>query len=245
MKEEIYLSVIIPIYNEEKTIRKTLLDVNDFFADQEYNGEIIVIDDDSGDNSYDISKNLGSIIKNISVFKNSRNHGKGYSVKKGMLVANGKFRLFMDADNSTNIRQIDDAIPFLENGYDVIIGNRKLKESEIRRHQSFYKETMGIIGNILIKLLVVPKITDTQCGFKCFSAEFAKNIFPKLKINHWGFDIEILALANKFSYKIKAIPVVWEDKGKSKVSFRDYIFTLKELLQIKINLLRKKYDYSK
>jgi len=243
MNEGIYLSVIIPIYNEEKSIKKTLFDVNDFFANQKYNGEIIVIDDGSKDSGYDISKNLGSIIKNMSVFKNSKNYGKGYSVKKGMLVANGRFKLFMDADNSTNIRQINNAIPFLENGYDIIIGNRKLKESEIRRHQSFYKETMGVVGNILIRLLAVSKITDTQCGFKCFSSKFVNDIFTKTTINGWGFDIEVLALANKFGYKIKAIPVVWEDKGKSRVFFKDYIFTLKELLQIKINLLRKKYDH--
>ena len=242
MKEEIYLSIIIPIYNEEKIIKKTLLDVNDFFANQEYNGEVIVIDDGSKDNSYDISENLKSIVKNMSVFKNSKNYGKGYSVKKGMLIANGKFRLFMDADSSTNVRQINNCVPLLEDGCDIIIGSRKLKESKIKKHQSFYKETMGIVGNILVRSLVVPKITDTQCGFKCFSAKFVKNVFPKLTINRWGFDIEVLALTNKFGYKIKTVPIVWEDKGRSKVSFKDYIFTLKELLQIKINLLNKIYD---
>lgn len=243
MSDEIYLSIIIPVYNEEKTIKKTLLDVNDFFANQEYRGEIIVIDDGSEDNSYNVSKNLKSIIKNIAVFKNSKNYGKGYSIKKGMLIANGKFRLFMDADNSTSIDQTKNFLPFLENGYDIIIGSRKLKESKIKKRQSFYKETMGVIGNILIRSLAVPKITDTQCGFKCFSSKFVNDIFTKITINRWGFDIEVLALANKFGYKIKEVPVVWENKRKSRVSFKDYIFTLKELLQIKINLLRKKYDY--
>ncbi len=243
MNKEIYLSVIIPVYNEEKTIKKTLLDVNDFFASQEYNSEIILIDDDSKDDSYNISRNLRSIVKNLSVLKNSKNCGKGYSVKKGMLIANGKFRLFIDADNSTNIRQINNFIPFLENGCDIVIGSRKLKGSEIKKHQPLHREAIGVIGNILIRLLAVSEITDTQCGFKCFSEKFVSDVFTKTTISRWGFDIEILALAKKFGYEIKAVPIVWEDKGKSKVSFEGYIFTLKELLQIKINLLRKKYDY--
>jgi len=242
MKKEIYLSAVVPAYNEEKTIKETLLDINNFFANQDYNSEIIVVDDGSCDKTVAAAKKLKSIIKNLTVLENKKNCGKGYSVKKGILAANGKFRLFMDADNSTNIEQIKNFIPFLENGYDAAIGNRDLKESEIKKHQPFYKEVLGGIGNVLIKLLAVPGIEDTQCGFKCFSEKFAEDIFPKLTINRWGFDIEILALANRFGYKIKSVPIIWENKEDGNVRLKDYILTLADLFKIKINLIKKKYD---
>ena len=243
MNEEIYLSVIIPAYNEETLIERTLIEIENFLLRQCYNYEIIVIDDRSKDKTFSILKNLKPSFKNLIVVQNDKNQGKGCSVKRGMLLANGKFRLFMDADNSTSIDQIKNFLPFLENGCDIVIGNRKLKESEIKKHQIFYKKLFGNIGNILIRILTVPKINDTQCGFKCFSVKFVKNIFPKLTIDRWGFDIEILAIANKLGYKIKTVPVVWENKEKTRVHFRDYLFTFMELLKIKINLLRKKYDY--
>jgi len=242
MKDEIYLSVIIPVYNEEKIIKKTLLDVNDFFAVQKYSGEIIVVDDGSRDKTIAIIEELKTIVKNLVILKNDKNRGKGYSVKEGMLAAKGKFRLFMDADNSTSIDQVKNFLPFLKNEYDIVIGNRGLRKSQIKKRQSFYKEILGNIGNILIRILAVPNINDTQCGFKCFSAEFVENVFPKLKINRWGFDIEILVLANKFNYKIKTVPIIWENRKESGVFLKDYFFTLFELSKIKINLLRKIYD---
>jgi len=242
MREDIYLSVIIPAYNEEKVIESTLLDVNSFFANKNYNGEIIVVDDGSSDNTVAIARKLESIIKNLTILENKKNYGKGYSVKRGILDANGKYRLFMDADNAAKIEQVDGFISFLENGYEVVIGNRSVKESKIEKHQPFHKETLGSAGNILIRLLAVSGIKDTQCGFKCFSDKFARDIFPKLTIDRWGFDIEILVLAKKFGYKIKSAPIVWENKKNSKVFLKDYILTLVDLFKVKINLIRKKYD---
>ena len=242
MKEEIYLSVIIPAYNEEKAIENILLEINSFFANQNYNGEIIVVDDGSCDSTVVVAKNLKSIIKNLTVLENKKNYGKGYSVKKGILAANGKYKLFIDADNSTKIKQVNEFISFLENGYDLVIGNRDIKESMIKKHQPFYKEILGDMGNVFIRSLAVPGINDTQCGFKCFSDKSVKDIFPKLTINRWGFDIEILALANKFRYKIKSAPIIWENKKDSEVRLKDYILTLADLFKIKINLITKKYD---
>lgn len=242
MNEKTRISVIIPAYNEKKLIKSTLIEISDFFSEQDYNYEIIVIDDGSCDNTAAISENLKSVIKNLIVLKNEKNYGKGYSIAKGMLFANGKYRLFMDADNSTSVDQIKNFLPFLENGYGVAIGDRGLKESEIKKYQSLHKRLLGNFGNMLIQFFAVSGISDTQCGFKFFSAESAKNIFSKLTINRWGFDIEALALANKLGYKIKTVPVVWENRKETRVRFRDYLFTFKELLKIKINLLRKKYD---
>ena len=242
MKEKIYLSVIVPAYNEEKLIKSTLIEIENFLSAQIYNYEIVVVDDGSKDKTFSIIERLRSDFKNLIIIKNDKNRGKGYSVKKGILSAKGKFRLFMDADNSTSIDQFASFIPSLEDGYDIAIGNRALKNSKIKKRQPFYKELFGNIGNKLIRLFAVSKISDTQCGFKCFSSKSAQNIFSKLTIDRWGFDIEILAVANQLGYKVKAVPVVWKNRKKTRARNIDYLFTLKELVQIKINLLTNKYD---
>jgi dolichyl-phosphate beta-glucosyltransferase len=176
------------------------------------------------------------------VIGNKENHGKGYVVRRGLLEAKGKYRLFMDADNATSLDQIQNLLPFFSEGYEVVIGDRDLKESRIEKRQPFYKEALGDMGNLLIQALAVPGIKDTQCGFKCFSAKFVEEIFPKLKIDRWGFDIEILALAGKYGYKIKTIPVIWINDEESKVSMGGYVNTLKELFQIKWNMMTGKYN---
>jgi dolichyl-phosphate beta-glucosyltransferase len=236
-----YLSIVIPAYNEEKRIKNTLLEVNRFLTTQDYPYEIIVADDGSKDGTVELVNNLKEKVKNLRVIDNKKNHGKGYVVRQGIMEAKGKYRLFMDADNATSVDQVKNLLPFFQEGYDVVIGNRDLKESEIKKHQSRFKEILGDIGNILIQILAVPGIKDTQCGFKCFSAKFVEEVFPKLKVDRWGFDIEILALARKFGYKIKTVPVVWINDEESKVSMSGYINTLKELFQIKWNLIIGKY----
>ncbi len=241
-KKGIYLSVIIPTYNEEKLIGSTLIDINKYFCNKKYNYEIIVADDGSNDGTVNIVENARKSVNNLTIAQNDKNHGKGYAVRRAMLFANGKFRLFMDADNSTDIEQIENFIPYLEKGYDVAIGDRQLSESKIIKHQSIYKEFLGRFGNKAVKLLLVSEINDTQCGFKCFTSDFVNDIFPRLTIDRWGFDIEILALANKFGYKIKSVSVVWKNREESKLKILDYILTLKELIQIKINLITKKYE---
>lgn len=238
---DIYLSIIIPAFNEEKLIKSTLKSIDEFISKQNYNCEIIVVDDGSKDKTFSITKSLENKIEDLTILKNDKNFGKGYSVRKGMLAAKGKFRLFMDADNSTNIDQIINFISYLEKGYEAAIGDRSLKKSIILINQPVYKQILGNIGNIFIKALTVSGIDDTQCGFKCFSDKFVENVFPRLTIDGWGFDIEILAVAEKLGCKIKSVPVVWENGKNSKVNLKDYFFTLMELLKIKINLLTKKY----
>lgn len=235
------MSVIIPAYNEEGSMQDTLLKINDFLCRQKYNYEIIVIDDGSKDGTFYILENLKKKIKFLNIVKNEKNFGKGYSVRRGMLLAKGRKRLFMDADNSTSIDQVNNFIPFSDNGYDLVIGDRRLRESRVTKHQAFYKEMLGNIGNVLIKALIISDISDTQCGFKLFSNEFVEKFFPKFKVNRWGFDIEILAVANKFGYKIKTVPIIWKNREKSNVHLKDYFFTFLELFKIKINLVKKTY----
>lgn len=241
-KNNVYLSVIIPAYNEEIFIKNTLSQINNFLLTKDYNYEIIVIDDGSKDKTFSIVKDLQSKIKDLKIIQNDKNLGKGYSVKKGMLNACGNYKLFMDADNSTTIDHVDNFIKYANDGFDIIIGNRKLKKSNIKKRQSFHKEILGILGNYLIQIFAVPGVKDTQCGFKLFSSKSSSKIFEKLTIYRWGFDIEVLVIAKRRGFKIKSIPILWENREKTNVKLSDYIKTLEELLKIKINLLRKKYD---
>lgn len=243
--KEIYLSVIIPAYNEEKRISKTLLDIDQYLSQKDYSYEIVVVSDGSKDKTSEVVNKFANIIKHLRLIDNKENHGKGWVVRQGMLDAKGVVRLFMDADNATTIDHFEKMIPLFEQGYQVIIGSRDSKDvagAKQEVSQSFLKRLLGNLGNLLIQLLAVSGIWDTQCGFKAFSAKAAQRIFGKCKIDRWGFDIESLALARKFGYKIGIIPVKWINDPNSHVSWKGYLNTFRELFKIKWNLIRNKYD---
>lgn len=238
----IYLSVVIPSYNEENRIKKTLESIAEFLIRQNYKSEVLVICDGVTDNTAEVARSFSGKISNLRVIENKENHGKGYVTRQGMLEAKGDRRVFMDADNSTSLDQINGFLPFFEQGYDVVIGDRDLKESKIAVHQARFKELLGDFGNFLIQALAVPGIEDTQCGFKVFSKKASEKIFPKMTIDRWGFDIEALALALKFGYKIKTMPVTWVNDPSSKVKLSGYINTFVDLAKIKWNLMMGKYN---
>jgi len=240
--EGIYLSVVIPVYNEEKRIINTLGSIGNFLAKQKYASEVLIVSDGSTDRTIEVVKPFAAKISNLRIIDNKENHGKGYVTRQGMLEAKGERRVFMDADNSTSLEQVDKFLPFFEQGYDVVIGDRDLKESKIAVRQSRFKEALGDFGNFLIQSLAVPGIEDTQCGFKVFSKKASEEIFKKMTIDRWGFDIEALALALKLGYKIKTVPVTWVNDPNSKVKLSGYINTFVELARIKWNLMTGKYD---
>lgn len=263
----IFLSIIIPAYNEEKRLPKTLLDVDRYlnslsfariceqngFSKRDY--EIIVADDGSKDNTVNVVKRFIELpIRNLRLLENKENHGKGWVVRHGMIAAIGKFRIFTDADNSTTIDQIEKLLPYAKGvrtktqttkkghgEYDIVIGSRGLRKSVITRSQPLYRVIVGKSINIIIQLVAVFGIWDTQCGFKLFTEFAAKNIFGKTLINRWGFDIEALALGRKLEYKIKEVPIVWENDSESRVSFTGGLYLLVELLKIRMNLWSNKY----
>lgn len=243
--DEIYLSVVLPVYNEERLIRSTILEVEKYLKAQDYTFEIIAVNDGSSDGTLKMLDDICTEIEFLKIINNSENRGKGYSVRQGMLAASGKYRLFMDADNSTDIKEVKKFLEALEGGIGAAIGDRTLSSSVILQHQPVYKKILGNVGNVLIRLLTVPGIKDTQCGFKCFSDKLVLDIFPDLEIDRWAFDVEILALALRRRYRIKTIPIVWKNRSESKVRAVDYIFTLKDLIRIKINLLTNKYERAK
>lgn len=241
-RSNIYLSVIIPSYNEEKRIGKTLESVGEFLARQKYQAEVIIVCDGATDKTAEIAKSFSQKISGLQIVENKENHGKGFVTRQGMLASRGEYRVFMDADNSTSLDQIDNFLPFFAQGYDVVIGDRDLKGSRITVHQSRAKEALGDFGNLLIQLLAVPGIKDTQCGFKIFSKKASETIFKKMTVDRWGFDIEILALAIKFGFRIKTVPIVWVNDPNSKVKISGYINTFVELAKIKWNLMTGKYN---
>lgn len=243
--KKIYLSVIIPAYNEEKRISNTLLDIDKYLSKQSYSYEILVVSDGSKDNTGAIVNKFSEMIKNLKLIDNQQNHGKGWVVRQGMLEAKGEIRLFMDADNATTIDHFEKMIPLFEQGFSIVIGSRDKKDAKGAKQavsQSFLKRMMGNFGNLLIQLLAVSGIWDTQCGFKAFTKKSAQDIFKRCLIDRWGFDIETLAIARKKDYKIGIIPVNWINDPDSKVSLKGYLNTFRELIKIKWNLILKRYD---
>ena len=243
--EKIYLSIIIPAYNEEKRISKTLLAIDHYLSKQDYSYEILVVNDGAKDKTAQVVEKFTDLIKNLKLIDNKKNHGKGWVVRQGMLEAKGKYRLFTDADNATTIDHFERMAPLIKQNYQIIIGSRDKKDAVGAKQavpQTFLKRQLGNMGNLLIQLVAVSGIWDTQCGFKLFSAKAAKDIFSRCQIDRWGFDIEALALAKKLDYKIGIIPVYWINDPDSHVNLKGYLNTFRELFKIKWNLIRGKYD---
>lgn len=245
LTKEIYLSVVIPAYNEEKRIGATLLDIDKYMENQKYGYEILVVSDGSSDKTVDVVRKYKQLVRNLEVVDNLENKGKGAVVRQGLLAARGKYRIFMDADNSTTVDHVEKMWPLFEKGYGVVIGTRDKRDAkgaEVAVRQPFHRRIIGDIGNLLIQIVAVRGIWDTQCGFKGFSEEAAKDILPRLKINRWGFDIEILAVAKRLNYKIGIVPVYWENDPASHVKFMGYLNTFRELFIVRWNLWRNKYN---
>lgn len=168
----------------------------------------------------------------IYILDNKVNKGKGFSVRRGVIVSKGQYVLFSDADLSTPMEEFEKLLTHLKNGYNIAIGSRGLKDSKIIVRQNKLREYMGKIFNILVRIITNLKYKDTQCGFKCFDRKSVNSIFPYLKINGFSFDIEILYLAKKFGLKVSEIPIRWINKNNSKVS------TIRAPIKMFIDLVR-------
>ncbi len=237
-----YLSIIIPAYNEEKRLPKTLEAINDYLIKQNYQYEILVVNDGSKDKTAEVVRGLTSVIQNLKLVDNKINQGKGAVVRQGMLEAKGEYRLFTDADNSTSIDQVEKMWPEFEKGFDIVIGSRDAKGAVLDPPQNFFRSFVGDAFRLLRKIIVgLWKIEDSQCGFKCFTKEAAEQIFPKCKINRFAFDPEILLIAKKMGYKVKEIPVYWKNDPDSKVKFKSMIKMGIDLLKIRWYLISGKY----
>ncbi len=238
-----YLSVIVPSYNEEKRLSKTLEEIDKYLSKQSYDYEILVVNDGSKDKTAQVIRDRVSVIQNLRLIDNKKNNGKGYVVRQGMLEAKGEYRIFTDADNSTSIDQVEKMWPYFEAGFDIVFGSRDAKGAILDPPQSplrrFLGEAFGFLTNLIVGTW---GIADSQCGFKCFTKKATENIFPKCKINRFAFDPEFFVIAKKLGYKIKEVPVCWENDPESKVKFKWMVNMGLDLLKIRWNIITKKYD---
>lgn len=232
-----HLSVIIPAYNEEKRLAKTLNSINDYLSKQNYDSEILVVDNGSTDDTVGVVRMLGGKIKGLRLVSGQAGRGKGFAVKKGTLEARGDYRIFTDADNSTPIEQIEKMWPYFRQDYDVVIGSRDIKGSLLDPPQPFLRKMILGKGFRLLRKFIIGlwNIQDTQCGFKCFTEKAALNIFPKITIMGFSFDAEVLFIAQKLGYKIKEVPVHWKNDLESKVKFGDTIKMAMDLIKIRLH----------
>jgi dolichyl-phosphate beta-glucosyltransferase len=212
-------SIIIPAYNEGQRITATLDKVLAYMGEQGWNAEIIVVDDGSRDDTPAIVRGYAQRHPAVRLLQNPGNRGKGYSVRHGMLEARGSMLLFSDADLSSPIQEADKLFAALANGAEVAIGSRWLRSELQTERQPFYRQLFGRVFNLHLRLLLGLQFKDTQCGFKAFTARASQTLFPRQKIERWGFDPELLFLARKFGLPVREIAVEWAHDNRSKMSY--------------------------
>ncbi|KJJ85195.1 glycosyl transferase family protein [Candidatus Omnitrophus magneticus] len=216
---ELIISIVIPAFNEEKRIGATLCRIHDFFKSKNYGYEVIVVSDGSSDGTIDVAnRSLIARDRKIRILTNVLTRGKGYSVKKGIRIAKGKYVLFTDADLSTPIEEIEKFFVAISEGYDIIIGSRAIEEAIVNVRQPWYRQCMGKLFNLFVRVILGIKYLDTQCGFKLFTNASAKDLARALKIYGFSFDAEMLYIAKKRGYRVKEIGVLWNNSPESKVS---------------------------
>lgn len=226
-----YLTLIIPAYNEEERISGTLEKVLAFLRLQPYTWELIVVDDGSQDRTAEIVSSFGP---SVVLYRLTANRGKGAAVRTGMLLAQGQYRAFTDADLSTPIEELGKMLAAFERGADVVIGSRRVDRKLVRKRQPWYREMIGVAGNLLVQLALVRGYQDTQCGFKGCTAPAAIEIFSRGIIDGFAFDIEMIYLATRLGFRIEQIGVEWYNDERSRVrAVRDTMRTLAEVFTIR------------
>jgi dolichyl-phosphate beta-glucosyltransferase len=226
------LTIIIPAYNEEQRLPTTLPQVADFVEAQDYPADILVVDNASTDRTSDIVRAVVAEHPIISLLYQPI-QGKGAAVRKGMLEGRGEYLFICDADLAMPIEEVNKFLPPTLSDYDVAIASREAPGA-VRYNEPWYRHLMGRAFNLLVRLLAVPGIQDTQCGFKCLRREAARDIFTVQKIDGWAFDVEILHIARRRGYRIVEVPIHWYYGEGSRVSpIRDSINMLIEVLRIR------------
>lgn len=233
------LSVVIPAYNEQDRIERTLHRVVEYLNARGDAYEVLVVSDGSTDATEAIVQRFAQAHPEVKLFAYQPNRGKGYAVRYGILRAQGERILFSDADLATPIEELEKLEPYLDKGYPIAIGSRPLRESKLVVRQPFYREMAGRAFNKVVQLLAVRGIHDTQCGFKLFTREAAHAIFSRCRLNGFSFDFESLFYAQRLGYAIAEVPIRWMHQEGSKVRLlRDGLRMLRDLLWLRLNAWR-------
>ena len=211
-------SIVIPAYNESARLGASLEKVLAYVHAQGWDAEVIVVNDGSRDNTGDIVRTFAAKDPVLRLVENPGNHGKGYSVRNGMLHARGQIVLFSDADLSSPIEEAPKLFQALNEGADIAIGSRWLRAETQTQRQPLHRQLFGRIYNLVLRLTLGLQFADTQCGFKAFKQPAVQAIFPLQKIERWGFDPEILFLAKKLKFKIREVPVAWGHSGGTRIN---------------------------
>lgn len=235
------LSIIIPAYNEAERLPRTLPGVIDFVRAQPFAAEVIIVNNNSQDNTGQIARQFADEYDFIQVL-DEMTQGKGAAVRTGMMAARGDYLFMADADFSMPVEEIGKFLPPQLEGYDVAIGSREAPGA-IRYNEPAYRHFMGRVFNFYVKVLAIPGFEDTQCGFKCFRREVALDILPYQTIDGWAFDVELLFIALQRGYQIVEVPVQWYYRANSRISpVRDTINMIREVLRIRANGWNGLYD---
>ena len=237
-----YLSVVIPAYNEQDRLVNTLEKISAYLALQDYSSQVIVVSDGSTDRTAAVARGWRPAGFPLEVIDRKENRGKGYSVREGAARAGGDYVLFSDADLSTPIEDVAKLLPYLQQGFGLVIGSRNMEESELIVRQPFYRRLMGRVFNLLVRALAVPGIIDSQCGFKLFTSPALAAISPLCRIDGFSFDVEMLFIARRLGLKIKEVPVRWLNAAGSSVSpVRDSLRMFRDVCRISLNGRLGKY----
>lgn len=235
-------SIVVPAYNEQARIGATLEQILDHLRAQQWNAEIVVVDDGSRDDTLEVLTRFSREHPQVRVLQNPGNQGKGYAVRNGMMNARGEILLFTDADLSSPISEASKLFTALEQGADVAIGSRWLDPSLQFQRQSLKRQALSRLYNIFLRMVLLFPYRDTQCGFKAFTRHAAEMIFPQQRITRWGFDPEILFLAHRRGLKVAEVPVRWGHDERSKIHpVRDGMRMAMDTLKVRWNEIRGRY----
>ena len=236
-----FLSIIIPAYNEENRLPNSLEQVFRFLEKQSYASEVIVVENGSSDKTLEVSQSFAKQHKNLRVIHNEQ-RGKGGAVLRGIREAHGEYVFICDADLSMPVEEISKFLPPLLTDFDIAIGSREAPGA-VRYNEPYYRHLTGRVFNTLIRLMVLPDLQDTQCGFKCMRAVVARDIFRFQTLTGWAFDVELLYIARHHGYRILEVPIDWHFNADSKVRvLRDSWRMFVDLLVIRRNAWRGRYD---
>lgn len=238
-------SVVIPTYNEEvraKEMQAHLQSIGTYFTRVNRTYEIVIALDGPTDGTPELVAQHERDMPHIRVLHRDINHGKGFTVREGLIAAQGKIRLFTDMDGATPIAMLDRMIPYFDDGADIVIGSRDHDDADIKKHQPLWKELLGDGGNLAIQFIGgLWGMRDTQCGFKAFTQKAVQDIMPRTTVEKWGIDFEILMIGKKRGFRIVEVPVEWNDAGESLVGISGYISTFRDLLTARWNMIRGVY----
>jgi len=235
------LSIVIPAHNEEKRLPRTLEQVFAFLGQQSYAAEVLIVENGSTDRTLEIADGFARTQPNLHVLRTEKS-GKGLAVRLGMLAATGEYRFMCDADLSMPIEEVNRFLPPALAQFDVAIGSREVKGAR-RFDEPAHRHLGGRLINLIIRMLILPPLQDTQCGFKCFRAPIAEELFRQQTLEGWSFDIELLFLAYRGGYRVVEVPIDWYYRRESKVNaVRDALRMINDIFRIRANARAGAYD---